>query len=276
MRIAYLLLVHQSSTQLERLLRAIDTPGNVLGVHVDAKTPKSGFEEIRAVCEAFSNVSMLSRRRVTWGGWSIVAAELAGIAELLDRSREWDHLVCLSGQDFPLVSQRRLRAIFDADPNRNYLSAVPLAQWPTLKLKRLQYPYIELANRVQRIPIRRPIPRAFEIFGGDQWFMITRSFAQHCVTDPLARRIARYSRFTLVPDEMYFSTVIMNSPFRDTCAGRSLRKISWHRSTGASPGTITMADVDWLTSGDECFARKFDQAIDRQVLELLERRLAAQ
>lgn len=275
MRIAYLLLVHKSPTQIARMLRALYAPGNVYCFHVDRKAPKEVHDAVAAICREYAQAFTIPSRLVIWSGWSIVAAELEGIKALLSRSAEWDHVVCLSGQDFPLVSQSRLRELLDREPAINYLSLFPLDD-PEFKhrQRRLEYYYVELFRRVRRIRrIRRKRPGSFVVHTGDQWFVLTRAFAEFAVNDPLARQIQRYMRWTQVADEMYFQTVIMNSKFASTCAQRTLSKIRWDPGRANHPRILTMEDVPWLLEGEECFARKFDETLDDRVLELLESRV---
>jgi hypothetical protein len=275
MRIAYILLVHKSPGQFARMLRALHAPGNFYGVHVDRKAPKKVHEAIAAICLEYAEAFIIPPRVVNWAGWSVVAAELRGIKALLDRSEQWDRLVCLSGQDFPLVSQSRLRELLDREPTLNYLNCLPLLD-PSFrdKLPRIEYYYIELFRRVRRIPgIRRKRPGSFVVHSGDQWFVLTREFAEFCSNAPVSLQIQRFMRFALVPDEMYFQTVIMNSKYASTCAQRNLRKIRWDDDGGGHPRILTMQDVPWLLEGEACFARKFDETLDDRVLEFLESRL---
>lgn len=274
MRIAYILLVHKSPGQVARLLRALHAPGNFYGIHVDRKAAKEVHNAIAEICLEYAEAFIIPPRVVNWAGWSVVAAELHGIKALLDRSEQWDRLVCLSGQDFPLVSQSRLRELLDREPTLNYLNSLPLDPAFKDKLPRIEYYYFELFRRVRRIRrIRRKRPGGFVVHSGDQWFILTREFAEFCLNAPLSRQIQRFMRFALVPDEMYFPTVIMNSKFASTCAQRNLRKIRWDQGGGHHPRILTMQDVPWLLEGDECFARKFDETLDDRVLELLESRL---
>lgn len=275
MRIAYILLVHKAPAQISRMMRAIYAPGNFYCFHVDRKAPKAVHDAIAAICLEYPEAFVIPPRVVNWGGWSMVAAELHGIKALLARSEQWDHVVCLSGQDFPLVSQSRLRETIDREPTLNYLSCLPLDPGLKNKLRRIEYYYVELFRRQRRIlRIRRKHPGDFVVHGGDQWFVLTREFAEFSLNAPISRRIQRFMRFTVVPDEMYFQTVIMNSKFASTCAQRHLSKIAWDAGDADHPRILTLKDLPWLLEGDECFARKFDERLDDRVLKFLESRLS--
>jgi hypothetical protein len=276
MRVAYLILVHKNPEQVARLLQAIHHEANTYAIHVDSRAPQDLHRVARVFCGRHANALLVPSMRVTYLGWDTVKAELAGIRLLLKSDRPWDYLVNLSGQDFPLMTQEEHSHLLSQHNGKNFVVASPLQEWGPIKERRVRYWYAQINHRTQRLPIPRSLPADLSLHTGHQWVTITRSFAEFCVNGAMAKRLARYFRWTLVPDEMYFSTALMNSPFRDTCAQESLRKVSWHSAGNTpSPGTITMADIDWLFDSPACFARKFDPAVDAQVIEEIHSRLAA-
>jgi len=59
-----------------------------------------------------------------WGGYSLVDAELRGMARLLEMDKSWTHYINLSGQDFPLKSQKYIREFFAANPGKQFIRAL--------------------------------------------------------------------------------------------------------------------------------------------------------
>ena len=70
---AYLVVAHNDWGLLSKLLRCIDDPRNGIFIHVDKKANfvlSEVYEPKKAGC------SYIRRRKVSWGGYSIIAAEL--------------------------------------------------------------------------------------------------------------------------------------------------------------------------------------------------------
>ena len=76
-RHAYLILAHKNFGQLRKLAGLLDDPRNDIYVHVDRKSASSPEEWLRGACK-YSRLSLISPRiSVSWGGVSIMRAELA-------------------------------------------------------------------------------------------------------------------------------------------------------------------------------------------------------
>ena len=115
--IAYLLLVHRYPEQFKRLFKAIYDPRNHYVVHVDKNSGPELASEIRAFLLPYGNADMLDGKKALWGGYSLVEAELRGMERLLQMG-DWSHFINLSGQDFPLKTQKQIIAYLIANKNR--------------------------------------------------------------------------------------------------------------------------------------------------------------
>jgi hypothetical protein len=80
---------------------------------------------------------------------------------------------------------------------------------------------------------------------------------------------------TLIADESFFQTVLMNTSFSGTIINDDKRAIIWipEGDIKLRPKTFTMNDLDFLLSGDNLFARKFDDRVDADVIDILESNL---
>jgi hypothetical protein len=63
----------------------------------------------------------------------------------------------------------------------------------------------------------------------------------------------------------------MNSELRDTVENDDLRYLDWTREP--APAVFTRADLPQLESATELFARKFDETVDSEILDALDRHL---
>jgi len=82
------------------------------------------------------------------------------------------------------------------------------------------------------------------------------------------RSFVRFFRHVLIPDELFFQTIVMNSRFRDDVVNDTLHYVDWDADPG--PAILTVADVDRIETSGKLFARKFDVAVDSEVLDLLD------
>ena len=83
----------------------------------------------------------------------------------------------------------------------------------------------------------------------------------------------RFFEHVFVPDELFFQTIIMNSALRDTVVNDNLRYVDWTREP--APAVSTRDDLTALLELGQLFARKFDETVDREVLDALDRHLGA-
>jgi hypothetical protein len=81
--------------------------------------------------------------------------------------------------------------------------------------------------------------------------------------------VIRFFRHALHPDELFFQTVLLNSPLADTVVDDHLRFIDWRDDPG-SPAVLQTPDRDAMIASGKLFARKFDTSVDEGILDLLD------
>lgn len=112
-RVAILVLAHRLAP-LPYLLRALGDRFDVF-LHLDAETDAAGL--VLPPC-----VTMVRRRAVHWGGFSMMQATL----DLMEAAREHDVLALVSGDALPLLAPEALHAaLADGGPERIELVEVP-------------------------------------------------------------------------------------------------------------------------------------------------------
>lgn len=67
------------------------------------------------------------------------------------------------------------------------------------------------------------------------------------------------------PDESFFQTLVMNSPYKDEREDY-LHYVDWSES-GNSPKTLTIDDYEKLKASDKLMARKLDTEVDRRIID---------
>jgi Core-2/I-Branching enzyme len=84
----------------------------------------------------------------------------------------------------------------------------------------------------------------------------------------------RFFEHVFVPDELFFQTLVLNSPHRDSVVDANLRYIDW--STTPGPKVLRTDDLEALLGSGMLFARKFDETVDAEILDLLDRHIDAE
>jgi len=263
----FLIQAHKDPGQLDALVEQLRDEDFLVYVNLDRK---SGIDPA-----AISPHARLVRRRIDvhWGAFSQVQAVLHSLEQILEEVPAFDKLVFLSAQDFPLLSNARLKRELEALRGRELLDAVAIGpgpgQWPADF--RYQYFYrahapqpLRLAfagiNRLMRATGRvRHLPGALQPWGGSSWWALSRE----CVAALLARvrqepRLLRFFRNVACPDEMFFQTLVMNSPFAGRVLGHNFRYVQWPEHGARHPKILVEADFERIAASQAHFCRKID------------------
>ena len=274
--IAYLILVHRYPSQFKRLFRAIYHPANYYLVHVDRRSAVGLQTEIQDFLSSFTNASLLKSQSILWGGYSIIDAELRGIEELLKVSSEWEFFINLSGQDFPLKSQTHIQDFLSRNRGNDFLRVANQSKVRPETLNRIQTFFIEFGNRILHTSMKRPYLRGVAPQIGNQWMILSRKFCEFVSYSPEIERFKRFYRYTFIPDESFFQTVVMNTSYKGAIVNDDKRIIDWvpMGTIKLRPRDFTSKDAEFLLASQGLFARKFDGTVDAGILSILESNLS--
>lgn len=118
--IAFGIVMYNDLDRFERLLRAIYRPQNFYCVHADRKSSESFHQSLRTLLSCFPNVFLSARSvKVYWGKFSVLDADLICMRELL-RFR-WKYFINLTGQEFPLKTNKQLIKILKTHRGANVI-----------------------------------------------------------------------------------------------------------------------------------------------------------
>ena len=274
--IAYFILVHRYPGQFKRLFRAIYHPANYYLVHVDKRSGVGLQTEIQDFLSSFTNASLLKNQRILWGGFSIVDAELRGIEELLKISSEWEFFINLSGQDFPLKSQTHIQDFLSRNRGNDFIRVANQSKVRPETLNRIQNYFIEFGNGILHTYMKRSYLRDVTPQIGNQWMILSRKFCEFVSYSPEVERFKRFYRYTFIPDESFFQTVMMNTNYKGAIVNDDKRIIDWvpMGTIKLRPRDFTSKDAEFLLASQGLFARKFNETVDAGILSILESNLS--
>lgn len=275
MRLAYIISAYKRLGQVARLVRRLEMDGTTFLVHVDLKTDDREYDKLTESLRDVLTVRFLERHTCHWGGFGHVRASLKGIDALISSGTPFDYAILLTGQDYPIKSNGYIARFFEAQHPRSFMavSALPSPSWsPRGGLGRIEYAHIRFYGRHARLPFKRTFPEGLHPFGGGAYWSLSRDCVEY-VSGFVAERpdFVKFFRRVDIPDEIFFHTILMNSPLRDTIVDDNLRYIDWTR--GPRPAILETRDLDALRTSPKLFARKFDIHQDEEVLDLIDRDL---
>ncbi|WP_237437612.1 beta-1,6-N-acetylglucosaminyltransferase [Altericroceibacterium endophyticum] len=223
--IAYFLLVHRYPAQFKRRFRAICTPGNQYVIHIDKTSAPGLAENISAFLPSYQGVEIIEPRDALRAGYSLVDAELRGMASLLEMDGRWTHYINLSGQDLPLKSQSYIRQFFAANPGKQFIRALDQRKERPDTLNRISHLFLEENGKITTANRARAYLSGDTPFIGTQWKAATRSFCEFVCHDSQVERFKTSYRNSFIADEAFFQTVIMNGGDQGIIMNDDLRMI---------------------------------------------------
>ena len=216
--IAAVVLAHGDPVHLRRLVAALDDVPVFL--HCDAKTPEPVF---RCMTQGLpARVTVCPRIPTNLSSWSLVEAELLALRAALAQTSA-EHIMVLSGSDYPLASMHELSAELDGWQNRSWLwnVSIPFSPWDTPRhpdggLWRFKHHFISHRGHVLflrgiplRWPMKRQVPPEVTLRASSQWKIYARHHAQQLLRVVDTRPdLIRFWRSTLVPDESFAASVL--------------------------------------------------------------------
>lgn len=263
----FLIQAHKDIGQLNALVEHLRDDDFIVYVNLDRKCdldPAAVHPAARLVRE---------RIDVHWGTFSQVQAVLNSLRQILAEVPDFDKVLFLSAQDFPLLSNAALKDELARLRGRELLDTVAIGRAPGEWAADYRYQYLypqggarlrrvacALANRAMRATgIKRRMPQGLQPWGGSSWWALSRD----CVGMLLERAgrepgLVRFFGTVSCPDEMFYQTLVMNSPFRERVLGTNLRYVQWPEDGARNPKVLDEGDFDRIAASRAHFCRKLD------------------
>lgn len=280
------MLCHKNPKQINLLLKALKHPQIDVFIHVDSKN-----ENIREDIEKSDGVYLLPKKDcvdVQWAQFSEVKATLNLLNAAISEGG-YSHYFLISGQDFPLKSIGKIVRFLNERKDENFIDCALIKRFE--KRNDIYFPRMVIGRRIwQKILkgilvystgrwnqtfsiIKRLKPANVQYYFGSQWW---------CLNDAMVKWIYNFLenypeyiklfKHSLCPDECFFQTLVMNSPFANTTKPY-LHYIKWEKGK-SSPKTLTTIDYEELKKAEKLIARKFDINVDAEIIERLRMRYA--
>lgn len=293
MRIAYIVTAYTSPDQVVRLVRRLRAPDTSFVIHVDKNTDDATYERIAGPLGSLSNVHFLKRYRWRWGHFVSVRTRLTGLQEVLASDSRCDYLIAISGQSYPIKSNRYIHQFLQESGGRSFIQyftkEAPWAgKWDERHIYwhsswgrwHFAFPKTDIfespaVNRVwnvlaKRVAFRRRFPAGFKPFYGSAFWCLSRECAEYVLEFTQRNRsFVRFFGRTLCPSEMFFQTILLNSTLSDRIVNDDLLYTDFSQHL-AHPALLGKNDFNRFMSRSDLFARKFDATVDGEVLDMID------
>ena len=227
MKVSFVLLAHEHPDKLKGLITSLLSTGSNIFVHHDA-TASGDLEQSVAdwrLDQLPGKIYFAERVKVVWGEWSIIQATLNCLEQVRQHDKDSDYLMLLSGSCMPVKPVKLLEQYLTSS-GKDHIEAVNAEkhQWVTAGLQKQRWSKYHLFNwryqpwkfekalEIQRkLKIKRVIPLKHTAHMGSQWWCLRRSTVMRIMSlvdkKPILKR---FYRFTWVPDELFFQTLVAN------------------------------------------------------------------
>ncbi len=279
-KIAILLMCHTLPKQINDFIAEFQEEDYDFYIHIDKKA--SIQDDITKNDNVFF-IDDINRVNVQWGGYSQVEASLSLLKTAFNNDKYLYYWLC-SGQDYPIKSTAEITSVLKKSDcnyihvikdNTKYQKRVDInyPSWMigrSLPQKILKTLYIYVTGgRTETLPLfKKRRPKEVNVQFGSSWW---------CLNEPTVQWLLQYIKCnpefiqffkrTLCPDESFYQTLVMTSPYRDYVKD-NLVYVDWSENNN-SPKTLTREDWPLLQKSGKLIARKIDSTVDPAFYEQL-------
>ncbi len=287
-RIAYCIIAYKDPERVVRLINRLQTDSDFKYVHFDTSIGKQRFRNWKRLIEEKcpnKNIEIVSVFRCKYMSFGRVAADLSAM-KYFDNFN-YDYYINLTESCYPLKSASAIKEEFDhQDSIFMEVFAMPYKGWGKGGMWKLEnrfyffprrkYPYV----RLFRIPrLKKELPYGLKPYGGYGLFCVPKDVVSYILSFVEQKpRLKKFFKRTAVPDEIFFQTILMNSSYRSRIVNDNKRYLDYNRGipppgVGYGPKILTKDDFEKMKKSNKLFARKFDSAIDKEVLNIIDQHI---
>ena len=307
MKVVYFIQSHKNPVQISRLVGVIkqSSSNSLVLISHDFNCCQLDLSDLK---QQFSGIEVIKRNKsARRGDNSVLEIYLDAINWLYEHDYNFDWLICLSGQDYPIQPISQIEAFLaqteydafmeywdvlsqkspwgiEAGHKRFYSQYISLPDWSKWWLRKLSriepfIPSLKVQWRFASIGWGAslvPFTDTFKCYGNWYWNTLSRQcidfLKNYLEENP---QFLEYYRKTLAPEESLIATVLVNSQqfnIKNDC----LRYLDFPSQLFGYAQSLTVDHYEELARSDCHFARKFDSESDDKILDLIDELLDRQ
>ena len=179
-----------------------------------------------------------------------------------------NYIVFISGEDLPVIQPNQYDNYIDISKNYIEYEKLPKSNWFLGGMERVKYYYPfgsakgvlnKLSVKAQKLlKIERKITnKEFTLYGGSQWININYDTAVYILYR--YKEYYNFFKFSYIPDEMIFQTILMNSYLKNTVINTNYRYLRY-QNNGSNASYLNEDDIKEIVKAKPLFCRKvFDE-----------------
>ena len=285
---AYLIMCHNNFYLLEKLLLLLDNKNNDIFLHIDKKVTKFDSAHFKNLLK-YSKIYFVPRMNVIWASPTQIECELQ-LFKFASQTGKYSYYHLLSGVDLPLKSSEDIYTFFEEHSGKEFIGFCN--NFDLTKIKQInlfnnmgrknslinsaKYLIRSLFIKIQ-VFFKYDYTKHFNLVikKGANWVSLTEGCVKYIISQELL--IKKMFKYSISGDEFYKQTLIWNSPFKEKIYniadeyGTCMRLIDWNRGC---PYTFRLEDLYILSNSDKLFARKFDEIIDKNIIDIIYNKLS--
>ncbi len=282
MKVAFALLAHKFGPLVERIVRLLVAQGHCVAVHYDLKSSRASYQGLVDAFAGNDSVRFARRVEVGWGEWGVVQGALNCLDEIEAAGWEPDYVYLISCMDYPIRSSADLLSFLERNKGDEFIESVPSDEvhWVKTGPQKERYIYhwffnwrdqpllTDISLGLQEyLEIKRPFVRDMIPHIGSQWWVLTWSTLKKIMEFGRQPDIVNFFKTTLVPDEVFFNTMVRHVVPDSSIVSRTLTLYQF--SDYGIPVIYHADHVDYLARQPYFWARKLSAHNDslRDILD---------
>ncbi|WP_368495216.1 beta-1,6-N-acetylglucosaminyltransferase [Mitsuokella jalaludinii] len=288
----FMIIAHKMPDLLFRSMKHLEAENHYFIVNIDRKADcqcqfYDGLKKIK-------NVIKITNFSVAHAGVTQVTTTLHQMQYCVEYPVHFDYYHLISGQDYPVVSNRLFDQKFETDMPYSYLridTPEELTVWRKSKYpKRLNRYYLfdliqnKFLHKTKIFSVLNHLAQLFPrekfndflIWGGWQWFSLhdiaVRYILQYLKNNPgLIKRL----KYTSCCDELVFNSILMEQHKLPIVSDNDFRYVDWHprRAYRSLPLILNEEDYDDIVNSGMLFCRKVELGESDRLLEMLDEKI---
>jgi hypothetical protein len=278
--IAYHILAYKDPEFLARLVNRIKPESDFVRIHFDTMIGKSKFCEwkktIADKCQKL-DIDIVSDFRCKYGSFGQVDANLSAMRDYEDC--DYDYFVDLTGDSYPLKPPEVIKKeLGEKNCALMEFFKLPYEGWYHGGLHRInnrfyfmprrKYPYVWTLSFPR---FRKGLPCGLKPYGGRGNLCLQKRHADYILE--FAEKnpsVMKFFKRVWGPDEIFYQTILLNSPFRSSIINQSTMYSDYSEGTSHAKN-LTRFDLEALKKSGKFFARKFNT--DEGILDIIDQEL---
>lgn len=256
---------YKDSKQINQLIDSTPKDWGIY-IHIDKKS------NIK-VSEINKRANVCKLKKIYWGSWEHLYVIILLLKEAIKSNIEYDFYHIITGQDFYATSPIKFDTIltkgynylecFDLPKNNWWGNGTDILYFKTISsYGDIRFGVYKFINRIFRYYYYRSkkcekAEKTKYIYGGSVYSSLSYDFVKWICESYFSNKLLNDLKDTICSEEIFFQTLINNSPFKDTIINNNHRYIDW--SVQNPPKILDLNDLPKFKD-KYLFCRKIDSS----------------